>query len=172
MRKAVGAVLYHCSEAVDSESRHMFCEKDSQWCKKSIAEQKGETFEDKPGLPVAVRDKIKHIFQDLSSEDLSSADLSSADLSSADLSSEDLLKKCLHGKTRTIMRQSMDLFGSVCRKMYLLRGTHLRLGFPQQCLILIQVHMAFVFEALGMSAGYFTKEFCLQRDTTRIEKMK
>ena len=29
-----------------------------------------------------------------------------------------------------------------------------------------------VFEALGMSARYFTKEFCLQRDTTRIEKMK
>ena len=57
----------------------MFCEKDSQWCKKQIAEQKGETFEDKPGLPVTVRDEINHILQDLSSEDL--------------------LKKCLHGKT-------------------------------------------------------------------------
>ena len=64
MRKAVGAVIYHCSEAVDSESRpmyesrHTICEKDSQWCKKRIAEQKGETFEDNPGLHDAVRDEI------------------------------------------------------------------------------------------------------------------
>ena len=29
MRKAVGAVLYHCSEAANTESRQMFCEKDS-----------------------------------------------------------------------------------------------------------------------------------------------
>ena len=29
MRKAVGAVLYYCSEATNSEARHMFCDKDA-----------------------------------------------------------------------------------------------------------------------------------------------
>ena len=29
MRKAVGDVLYHCSEAATTEARHMFCDKDS-----------------------------------------------------------------------------------------------------------------------------------------------
>ena len=33
MRKAGGAVLYHCSEATSSEARHRFCHKDTQWCK-------------------------------------------------------------------------------------------------------------------------------------------
>ena len=29
MRKAVGAVLFHCSEAVDSGSKHQFCSRSS-----------------------------------------------------------------------------------------------------------------------------------------------
>ena len=32
MRKAVGAVLYHCSEATSSEARHMFCHKKHAIC--------------------------------------------------------------------------------------------------------------------------------------------
>ena len=28
-REAVGAVLYHCSEATSTEARHIFCDKDS-----------------------------------------------------------------------------------------------------------------------------------------------
>ena len=59
MRKTVGAVLYHCSEAVDWIPSYVLWET-----------QKAETFEDKPGLPVAVRGEIKHIFQNLSYEDL------------------------------------------------------------------------------------------------------
>ena len=80
MRKAVGAVLYHCSEAATTEARHMFCDNDSQWCKYRMAEKKGEAYVEKSGLPIAVRNAIFHIFQDLSSEEL--------------------LKKCLHGKTQ------------------------------------------------------------------------
>ena len=40
MRKAVGAVLYHCSEASSAETRHMFCDVDSQWCKFRMAGKK------------------------------------------------------------------------------------------------------------------------------------
>ena len=80
MRKAVGAVLYHCTDAATPEAQHMFCDKESEWWKHRIAEKKGELYVDKPGLPIAVRNVIFHIFQDLSSEEL--------------------LKKCLHGKTQ------------------------------------------------------------------------
>ena len=68
MRKAVGAVLYHCSEASSAETLHMFCDVDSQWCKFRMAGKKGKTYVDKPGLPLAVRNEIMPIFQELSSE--------------------------------------------------------------------------------------------------------
>ena len=80
MRKAVGAVLYHCSEVTSSEARHMFCRKDSHWCKMRQAEKLGIPYADKPGLPVAVRDAIMPIFQELSKPVL--------------------LEKCLHEKTQ------------------------------------------------------------------------
>ena len=31
--KLVGAAFYHCSEANSSEARHMFCDKETEWCK-------------------------------------------------------------------------------------------------------------------------------------------
>ena len=80
MRKAVGAVLYHSSEASTTEARHRFCANDSMWCKYRLAQKYGKPFVEKPGLPIAVRDKIMPVFQDLSSEKL--------------------LRKCLHGNTQ------------------------------------------------------------------------
>ena len=50
VRKAVGAVLYPCSEAATPEARHMFCDKDSEWCKYRIAEKKGELYVEKTGF--------------------------------------------------------------------------------------------------------------------------
>ena len=49
MRKVVGVVLYQCSEAAATESRHVFCE-DSNWCKMRKAEMLGIPYSDKPGL--------------------------------------------------------------------------------------------------------------------------
>ena len=49
MRRAVGAVLYHCSEATNSKAR----DKESEWCKMRMAEKAGLPYQEKPGLPVA-----------------------------------------------------------------------------------------------------------------------
>ena len=49
MRKAVGAVLYHCSEANDNEAHHMFCDKDAEWCKMRQAEKLGLPYTEQPG---------------------------------------------------------------------------------------------------------------------------
>ena len=78
MKKAVNAVVYHCSESYIKENRHTYCPTGpDKWCKYQKAKKTGEKYEDKPGLPVAVRDKIL-----------------------PDLSSHELSSKCLHGKTQ------------------------------------------------------------------------
>ena len=99
MRKAGRAVLYHCSEAATTESRHMFCEKDSNWCKMRKAEILGIPYSDTPGLPAAVLDKIMPIFQDLSKPEL--------------------LEKCIHSKTQNV-NEALVLFGNDYQRTCLL----------------------------------------------------
>ena len=154
MRKAVGVVLYHCSEAISTKERHQFCDKDSEWCKIRQAEKAGESYVDKPGLPVALRDKIMPIFQQLSVPEL--------------------LEKCLHGKTQnnneglnssSWKRLPKDIFVGACWKSV----------FVHLFCILIVTLMHVVCQILklfGLTPGYYTKLFCDKKDTTRIKKMK
>ena len=40
MEKSVGAVVYHCNQASDSDARHWFCTKSAiTWCKYQAAKQ-------------------------------------------------------------------------------------------------------------------------------------
>ena len=82
MKRAIGAALYHCSEANSSEGRHQFCPKSKDsWCKYYASKfKKGTPYVEKLGFPVECRKKIEPIFRDLSSDDL--------------------LNKCLHGNTQ------------------------------------------------------------------------
>ena len=54
MRKAVGAVLYHYSEAYDPASQHQFCPQGGEsWCKYQADLANGTTtYVHKSGLPV------------------------------------------------------------------------------------------------------------------------
>ena len=63
MRKAVGAALYHCSETTSTEARHMFCDKDSQWCEMRQAEKLGIPYSDKPGLPNLFGIRLSQVFK-------------------------------------------------------------------------------------------------------------
>ena len=154
MRKAVCAVLYHCSEASSAETRHMFCDVDSQWCKFRMAGKKGKTYVDKPGLPLAVRNEIMPIFQELSSEVL--------------------LKKCLHGRTQNNNEAIIGFIWKRLPKDVFVGWYTLQIGVSSAVLNFNSgAHgLVDVFENLSMSAGFFTEEFCTQRDSLRIEKMK
>ena len=44
MRMAVGAVLFHCSEAVDSAGRHQFCPKSTIYFLVQISGRSGEQY--------------------------------------------------------------------------------------------------------------------------------
>ena len=71
MRKAIGAVLFHCSEATDPESRRQFCPKSkTSWCEYNAAQAADTDFVDKPGLPIPLRKKLEPIFRDLSKPEL------------------------------------------------------------------------------------------------------
>ena len=154
MRKAVGAVLYHCSEAATTEARHMFCDKDSQWCKYRMAEKKGEAYVEKPGLPIAVRNAIFHIFHDLSSEEL--------------------LKKCLHGKTQNNNEAINNIIWTRLPKNIYIGWYTFQIGVASAVVSFNSgAHgLLDVFRQLNMVVGCFTKKFCLKSDMTRIKKME
>ena len=78
-KKAIGAVLFQCSEALDLNILHSMCPRTSDSCCKFQADKVNNTnlYKYKPGLPAIIRDTIKPVFMDLSNDHLS--------------------KKCLHG---------------------------------------------------------------------------
>ena len=69
MRKAVGAVLYHCNDANNLENRHQFCPLSAtSWCKYKVDQVNGTNkYVEKPGLPIPLREKLESIFRELSS---------------------------------------------------------------------------------------------------------
>ena len=154
MRKAVGAVLYHCSEATDAQARHQFCDKDSEWCRMRVAERKNQPFTEKPGLPVAVRDKIMPIFQSLSKTEL--------------------LEKCLHGKTQNNNEGINQFIWKRIPKAVFVGRNVLEMGV---CSAILNFNsgsstMIEIITLLGLNPGYFTNVFCEKKDEIRISKMK
>ena len=154
MRLAVGAVIYHCSEASGgNEKRHMFCDKDSQWCKMRQAEKLGIPYNDKPGLPIAVRDKILPIFQALSTTEL--------------------LEKCLHGKTQNCNEALNGFIWKRLPKDVFVGPYVLEIGV---CSAIINFNSGThsiikVFDKLGIICGFYTGVFCKKQDEKRIMKM-
>eukprot|EP00112_Aurelia_sp_Birch-Aquarium-sp1_P019844 Seg4999.1 transcript_id=Seg4999.1/GoldUCD/mRNA.D3Y31 product="hypothetical protein" protein_id=Seg4999.1/GoldUCD/D3Y31 len=98
MKKAIFAILFHCSENKDIEDRHKFCPRSADsWCKYQSNKITGEsTYKEKISLPLAVRDVLKPIF--------------------TDLSSDHLLEKCVHGLTQNVNEALHGVLWSKCPK--------------------------------------------------------
>ena len=60
LKKAIGAVLFHCSEAKDVESRHQRCPRTADsWCKYQADKiNSTSTYNRKGGLPFAILENI------------------------------------------------------------------------------------------------------------------
>ena len=110
MQRAVGAVLYHYSQANDLAAQHQFCPQGStSWCKYQADITNGtQTYVHKTGLPVHVCNKIAPIFQDLSSKDL--------------------LRKCLHGTTQNNNEALNGIIWLKCPKEVYVERFTLELG--------------------------------------------
>ena len=83
MKKAIGAVLYHCSDIANEDDRHKYCPRDANgWCKWQQDKISGiSTYKKKVNLPLCIKQLIEPIFRQLSSDDL--------------------LSRCLHGQTQS-----------------------------------------------------------------------
>ena len=70
MKKAVGAVLYHCS-SLPVERCHQFCPSTADsWCKwQRDRVNNTQTYESKINLPPAIKSLIEPIFRDLSKDE-------------------------------------------------------------------------------------------------------
>ena len=81
IKKAVGAVLFHCTEMNDESSRHRFSRQtEGTWCKWQYGKLKGtNTYKSHISVPKWIHDILKPTFMDLTSDTL--------------------LRKCLHGET-------------------------------------------------------------------------
>ena len=93
MKKAVGAILWHCTDMVDIEVRHQFCPKgESSWCKYQRDKITGEkTYKANLNIPKWIHDIIKPVF--------------------IELSSGNVLPKCLHGHKQNSNESLQVLFG-------------------------------------------------------------
>ena len=98
MKKAIGAVLFYCSESKCDEQHHIFCPRTgNSWCKwQSDQITRKETYTTKISLPSAIKTLIKSIF--------------------IDLSNDSLLEKCFHDKSQNINESLNGLIWNRCPK--------------------------------------------------------
>ena len=101
MKKALGEVLFHCSEVSNLDTKHQMCPRGpGSWCKYQADKQNNTTtYKDKPELPAAVGELTKPMFMDLSNEKL--------------------LKKCLHCMTQN-NKESINNFGKDGQRIFML----------------------------------------------------
>lgn len=98
MKKATGAILYHCTDSPDAAYRHRFCPRtEDTWCKWQCDQLKGTSkYKSTISVPKWIHDIIKPIF--------------------TQLSSDELLSKCLHGETQNTNESFNAVVWSRCPK--------------------------------------------------------
>ena len=152
MQKSIGAVLYHCSETIDPDARHIFCDKtDGTCCKYQKTKLEGKDYVDKPGIPIAIKEIISPIFMDLSKPEF--------------------LIKCLHGKTQNNNECLNGVIWKQLPKDIFVNRTTLEMGICSALISFNDGAIGFktVLEKLFLLDGYFTNKYCLVADQGRIK---
>lgn len=98
MKKAIGAILWHCTNYTNESFRHRFCPaSDSTWCKWQLDKKNGTNkYKANISIPIDIHNIIRPIF--------------------SDLSSNELLEKCLHGETQNSNEALNSLIWTRCPK--------------------------------------------------------
>ncbi|XP_065678497.1 uncharacterized protein LOC136093423 [Hydra vulgaris] len=155
LKKAIGAVLFYCSEASSSDVRHAMCpQTNNTWCKYQADKiNKTNVYKEKPGLPIVIRDIIKPVF--------------------IDLSDESLLKKCLHGKTQNNNEALNAIIWKRCPKDVYVGQTALEIGTASAVINFNEglAGMLNVYSELGINPGKNCITFCNQRDSQKIKNI-
>ena len=142
MKKAVGAVLWHCTNFNDEAFRHRFCPKnETSWCKWQRDQITGKcTYKRNVSLPEWIHELIKPIFQDLSSDEL--------------------LSKCLHGKTQNCNESLNNLIWKKCPKNVFVQRNTLVCGVNSAVIEFNEGPLGVndVLSELGIEPGVLTKQ--------------
>ena len=98
LKKAVGAVLFHCSETSDLDTQHQMCPSTKDgWCKYQTDKLNGaNTYKEKLGLPSVISDTIRPVF--------------------VSLNDDNILQKCSHGKPQNNNESLNGLVWKRCPK--------------------------------------------------------
>ena len=92
MKKAIGAILWHCTNFTNETFRHRFC-----WCKWQVDKFCGTSkYKKRVSIPKWIHNFLKPIF--------------------TDLSKDSLLSKCLHGKTQNANEALNQIIWQKCQK--------------------------------------------------------
>jgi hypothetical protein len=152
MKQAVWAVYFH-KLSTDATPQHGLCPKgELSWCKYNRAQVTGKIYEHNSSLPVAVMNKIKPIFKDLSNDNL--------------------LSKCLHGKTQNPNECfNSTIWKRVPKKTFVGLET-MQIGVEDAVVVFNDGNMGRVkiLEALGMKPGFNTLKQLRAFDSVRVAK--
>ena len=98
MKKAIGAILWHCTNFSNETFRHRMCpDDDNSWCKWQLDKKNGTSkYKSRISIPVEIHNTIRPIFDALSSDEL--------------------LDKCLHGETQNSNEALNSLIWTRCPK--------------------------------------------------------
>ena len=153
MKKAVGAVLYHCSDISDEEERHKFCPRESEtWCKWQADKiRKTSIYSKKVNLPIAIKKILEPIFKELSSDEL--------------------LGKCLHGKTQNANEAFNSILWQKCPKEIFVGRDTLELSMNSAVISYNDglFMLKDVLTKLGMQVGKYFLLGATTRDRGRID---
>ena len=152
MRKAVGAVLFHCSEAVESDSRHQFCPKSpTSWCKYQVDQANSTSdYIEKPGLPIPLRKKLEPIFRELSSPEL--------------------LAKCMHGQTQNNNESINGVIWKRCPKDTFVGRNVVEMSVSSAVISFNSGKRGLfdVYHGCNLETGSYTELFCYLDDAGKV----
>ena len=156
MKVAVGAVLFHCSEAQNMEDRHRFCPPgEMSWCKWQQDKVRGtDTYIAKITIPSVISKIIRPIFQDLTKDEL--------------------LKKCLHCATQNSNEALNSIIWKKCPKAVRVNRETLTIGTATAVLFFNNGSEGItkVMDRLNLHTGSFCRIGAVSANKKRIRNME
>ena len=154
MKKAVGAILYHCTNFDNPNIRHAMCPRDEKtWCKWQLDKLNNTNkHKDKINLPIWIHSTLKPIFQELFDDSL--------------------LQKCLHGQTQNANEAFNGVIWSRCPKNIFVSRKTFEMGINSAVLHFNDggEGVKSVFKQFGLSGGITSKKL-LNADIKRVQQM-
>ena len=155
MKKAIGAILFHCTKINDPEKRHLMCpQSPDTWCKWQLDKLNSTfTYKDKISIPMWIHTKIRPVFQELSDDSL--------------------LQKCLHGQTQNANEAFNAIIWTRCPKGIFVSRTVFSMAVNSAILHFNDGSQGLesVFEQFGLKGTIATRK-SLEMDTMRVKQMK